>query len=270
MEKRKLNYWVHLLISIFLGFLGVDRFIIGQVHLGLVKLFTCGGVGIWWLIDIILVATKSFKNVEYTTSKNSRNIGLVILGLIVFIGLINNIFRDSESQTVKEEKKTQQETNNKVTEKTSPKTTKKTKTTKLSDMKINQYLKYMVKETLGEKTNMGKPIFVSVSDGDLGIKEIKLNGSENITNNMTKKGMLIDTRDYLKSISKNKKVLKLKGISLIFQMELIDKYGNEKEERVLIVTVSIDTLKKINWDNFIFDDIENVADTYFVHPALEK
>jgi hypothetical protein len=87
---------------------------------------------------------------------------------------------------------------------------------------------------------------------------------------MTKKGMLIDTRDYLKSISKNKKVLKLKGISLIFQMELIDKYGNEKEERVLIVTVSIDTLKKINWDNFIFDDIENVADTYFVHPALEK
>ncbi len=51
-----------LLLAIFLGSLGVDRFYTGSTGLGIVKLITCGGVGIWWLIDIILIATGSYKD----------------------------------------------------------------------------------------------------------------------------------------------------------------------------------------------------------------
>jgi TM2 domain-containing membrane protein YozV len=36
----------------------VDRFYLGYVGFGLLKLFTGGGCGVWWLIDIILIATR--------------------------------------------------------------------------------------------------------------------------------------------------------------------------------------------------------------------
>jgi hypothetical protein len=45
-----------LLLSIFLGGLGVDRFYVGHGGLGVVKLLTCGGATIWYIIDIILFA----------------------------------------------------------------------------------------------------------------------------------------------------------------------------------------------------------------------
>jgi TM2 domain-containing membrane protein YozV len=38
-------------ISWLVGFLGADRFYKGDVGLGVLKLLTIGGVGIWWLVD---------------------------------------------------------------------------------------------------------------------------------------------------------------------------------------------------------------------------
>jgi TM2 domain-containing membrane protein YozV len=44
-----------LLSSIFLGILGIDRFILGHVGIGVAKLLTIGGLGVWWIVDIILL-----------------------------------------------------------------------------------------------------------------------------------------------------------------------------------------------------------------------
>ncbi|NOS56457.1 MAG: TM2 domain-containing protein, partial [Cyclobacteriaceae bacterium] len=40
-----------LIISILAGNLGIDRFMIGDTGLGVGKLLTCGGLGVWAIID---------------------------------------------------------------------------------------------------------------------------------------------------------------------------------------------------------------------------
>lgn len=52
---------VALILSIFLGEVGIDRFYLGYIGTGILKLITCGGFGIWWLIDLIMIATGKLK-----------------------------------------------------------------------------------------------------------------------------------------------------------------------------------------------------------------
>lgn len=44
-----------LILSVILGAWGVDRFYVGDMGMGLLKLFTFGGCGILWLIDIFMI-----------------------------------------------------------------------------------------------------------------------------------------------------------------------------------------------------------------------
>ncbi|MDP6946654.1 MAG: NINE protein [Myxococcota bacterium] len=55
---------VAILLCFFLGPLGAHRFYTGHVGIGLVQLFTAGGCGIWALVDLILLATGSYTDVE--------------------------------------------------------------------------------------------------------------------------------------------------------------------------------------------------------------
>jgi TM2 domain-containing membrane protein YozV len=54
-----------LIISILAGSLGIDRFLIGDIGLGIGKLITCGGLGVWTIVDWFLIqgATKE-KNLQ--------------------------------------------------------------------------------------------------------------------------------------------------------------------------------------------------------------
>ena len=56
------DWMVTLILAILVGGLGIDRFYSGSILLGVLKLFTLGGLGLWWLIDLIMLVTGSYKD----------------------------------------------------------------------------------------------------------------------------------------------------------------------------------------------------------------
>lgn len=58
------------LLCLFLGSLGVHRFYVGKVGTGILQLITLGGLGIWALIDLIIIVTGNFKDKEGFPIKN--------------------------------------------------------------------------------------------------------------------------------------------------------------------------------------------------------
>jgi TM2 domain-containing membrane protein YozV len=62
MAKSKKGFVPTLLFCIFLGALGVHRFYVGKIGTGIVMLVTLGGLGIWVIIDFILIVSSKFKD----------------------------------------------------------------------------------------------------------------------------------------------------------------------------------------------------------------
>ncbi|MGH8704539.1 MAG: TM2 domain-containing protein [Burkholderiales bacterium] len=56
-----------LLLCFFLGMLGVHRFYVGKIGTGVLQLVTLGGLGIWALIDFIMIVIQKFTDKEGNT-----------------------------------------------------------------------------------------------------------------------------------------------------------------------------------------------------------
>ena len=54
-NSQKKDPTIALILSVVLGYLGVDRFYTADYLLGAAKLVTCGGFFIWWVVDLFLI-----------------------------------------------------------------------------------------------------------------------------------------------------------------------------------------------------------------------
>ena len=61
-QKSPKGFVPTLILCILLGGLGVHRFYVGKVVTGIIMILTFGGLGIWTLIDLIMIAVGNFKD----------------------------------------------------------------------------------------------------------------------------------------------------------------------------------------------------------------
>src|SRR5262249_52762625 len=52
------------LLCFFVGYLGVHRFYVGKIGSGIAMLVTFGGLGVWWLIDLIIIVCGAFTDAQ--------------------------------------------------------------------------------------------------------------------------------------------------------------------------------------------------------------
>jgi len=88
------NWNILVILSMMLGGLGADRFYAGRTGLGILKLLTCGGWGLWSLVDMLLAVAGKQKDGDgyYITNTGSKTTMIVITVVPALLLIAGGVF----------------------------------------------------------------------------------------------------------------------------------------------------------------------------------
>ena len=88
-QQSDKEYIAAVLLSFFVGGYGVDRFYLGRIGTGIVKLLTLGGLGIWWFIDLTRIVFGGLRDKHgLPLQATAKSIQVMKTLYWVFVGLL--------------------------------------------------------------------------------------------------------------------------------------------------------------------------------------
>ena len=207
------------------------------------------------------MSEEKVKNIEKNENSDTPKKGGCLKGcLSIFIllailgGLVNACF-GGEDEEVKQKEEVP------VTTEPKDKQEKEVK-----EQSLTEKTESAIIEAIKAKTNMKEKRIVSI-EGDANLLKVTLNADENFSAKSTKEGMWIDTVDALEAVHSIDEITK---VGIIWKFPMVDTYGNTESSEVMRIFVDRETLDKINYENFNYQKIPDIAYNYFMHPAFDK
>ncbi|MCI9565915.1 MAG: hypothetical protein HFG30_07930 [Eubacterium sp.] len=188
--------------------------------------------------------------VVHKDMKKNKKIILTVIFAIWFIIMAATSGNNSSTNSSANK---QQETN--MTKENEVSTAKETEAKKDTKTELKEQIEKVVGSDMLETFN-----YVPENNFSL----IKFKGSENLSNKMTVKGMYLDIFNILKEIQSTIDT----DVDFNVTYPLKDKYGNVSDDIVIKATFKNDTIKKINFENALFEKIPDMADEWWNHNAL--
>lgn len=232
-------------------------------------------------IALILLSVRAL----VSSIKSKKTIRAIISGVCVFvtvlfsIGVYGDIEPIEKPQTeiktdaisANETSKNSEETKTETKDKDQDQDKEKEKETQPKDKETQKTKKEVKVSKEDQMESIAKGVLKDelldfTFNEDNGTVIIKAELSENFTNNFIIKGGYIEAEDIIKAL--NEKFDDIKTYDFWFVMNLVDKYGNESQDKVLSFDYDDNDIDKINWDNMYTDKFIELANNKWIHPAL--
>jgi len=220
-----------------------------------------------WIIALLFLFFPAGLFLMWKSNKFNKTTKILVAIFFVFMFIITPA--SQEKQNINQANKTTVENKSKTNKKsTLNKVNNKNHKVNPTDMTIDEYTTYLVNNTIGKTTNMGNTTLIkhtySKNDNEL---FLELYANENFSSNMTRRGIIMDSKDIFKKFFNDRK--DVRSLVLGWYLTLVDQRGNEKLSRVLLIDMTKSNANTINWSNVITDNIPVIANHYWVHPALK-
>ncbi len=98
-EKSFIITW---LLSVLVGIFGVDRFYLGKIGTGIVKLITFGGLGIWYFVDLIIIlcdGMKDKKGNKLADYEKNKILAIILTVVLMALGGVGSALRGPSTWT---------------------------------------------------------------------------------------------------------------------------------------------------------------------------